>query len=412
MKISILVISLACLLSTQGLSLAQQGAAVPATPPADAPQVQQEIRDMEATLAKFPDRGTALFFLAHDYAHLGNFEKALASLKECISLEEGFDPEGDPVFRPMKDNPEFNKLIERIHQRYPAVHQAQAAFTIPEKDLVPEGLAVNSSTGDLYMGSLNLRKIVRITKTGVISDFVKAGQYDLGFVCGIKVDPADSSLWVNVCPDSGVGAELVHFDSAGKLLERFPPSTSGQHLFNDLVLRNDREIYLTDSLANRAYRFDRRSHTFTELTFPRAIYYPNGIALSDDGNWLYVADAFGILQVNLRSNNAKEVDPGPTNTVSGADGLYWYKNTLIAVQNSLGSSRIAQFRLSPDGLKVAATIILEYRSPSVTLPTTGAIYGTKFYFMSNTQVDNFKDGKIVDPAKLEPVRISVVELQH
>jgi sugar lactone lactonase YvrE len=93
----------------------------------------------------------------------------------------------------------------------------------------------------------------------------------------------------------GVGAELVDFDRVGKLLERFPPTKSGKHLFNDLVLREGREIYLTDSLANRVYRFDLRSHSFDELTFPRAIYYPNGIALSDDGNLLYVADAFGIL---------------------------------------------------------------------------------------------------------------------
>jgi hypothetical protein len=32
--------------------------------------------------------------------------------------------------------------------------------------------------------------------------------------------------------------------------------------------------------------------------------------------------------------------------------------------------------------------------------------------MSNTQVDNFKGDKIVDPAKLEPLRISVVELRN
>jgi hypothetical protein len=411
MKISIIVCCLA-FLQPQALDFAQQGAPVSESPPADASQAQQEIRDIEAILANVSDRGAALFVLAHDHAHLRNFAKALALLKECTSLEEGFDPKGDPVFVPLKDNQEFRELIKHVHRRYPAVHQSRAAFTIPEKDLIPEGLAVNSKTGILYMGSLHLRKIVKITQTGVTSDFVKAGQYDLGSVCGIKVDPADSSVWGNVCPDSGVGAELVHFDGTGKLQERYPPSTSGQHLFNDLVLRSDREIYLTDSLANRAYRFDRRSHIFTELTFPRAIYYPNGIALSDDSNWLYVADAFGILQVDLRNNKAKEVDPGPSNTVSGADGLYWYENTLVAVQNSLGSPRIAQFRLSPDGLKVTATTILEYRSPSVALPTTGAIYGANFYFMSNTQVDNFKDGKIVDPAKLEPVLISVVELQH
>jgi hypothetical protein len=165
------------------------------------------------------------------------------------------------------------------------------------------------------------------------------------------VDPADYSLWANICPDSGSGAELVHFETTAKLIERFPPPTSGQHLFNDLVLRKNDEIDLTDSLANRAYRFDRRTHAFTELALSRAIYYPNGIALSDDGNFLYVADAFGILQVDLRNNSAREVDPGPSNTVAGADGLYWWKNTLVAVQNSFGSSRIASSNSHPMALK-------------------------------------------------------------
>jgi hypothetical protein len=409
MKLSIIIF---CLASFLRLYFAQQGKTVPATPPPDAPQVQQEIREIELTLAKLPDRGAALFLLAHDYAYLGNFEKASALLKECISLDEGFNPEGDAAFRPLKDSTEFQNLIEHVHQRYPAVHRARIAFTIPEKDLIPEGLAVNSTTGVLYVGSLHLRKIVRITKTGGISDFVRAAEYDLGPVCGIKVDPSDNNLWVNICPDSGVGAELVHLSTDAKLLGRFPPSTSGRHLFNDLVLRNDREIYLTDSLANRVYRFDRRSHTFAELAFPRELYYPNGIALSDDGELLYVADAFGILQVDLGNNSAREVNPGASNTVSGADGLYWYSNTLVAVQNSLGSCRIAQFHLSPEGLKVTATTVLEYRSPLVTLPTTGAIDSSKFYFLSNTQVDNFKAEKILNPTKLEPVHISVVALQH
>jgi hypothetical protein len=61
---------------------------------------------------------------------------------------------------------------------------------------------------------------------------------------------------------------------------------------------------------------------------------------------------------------------------------------------------------------LTGTTILEYRSPAVTLPTTGAVDGSKFYFMSNTQVDNFKDGRIVDPEKLEAVRIAVSELSH
>ena len=393
------------------LASAQSNTSTPAPPP-DAAEVQQEIRQVESLLPKLPDRGAALFLLAHDYAQAGSLAKALSLLKECVSLDEGFDPEDDPAFVPLTANTEYQKIIERVHRRYPVVHRAHVAFTVPEKDLIPEGLAADSTTGALYMSSLNRRKIVKISKSSNASDFVKAGQYNLGPICGLKVDAGDGSLWANTCPDNGAGAELLHFDSAGKLVERFPPPTSGPHLFNDLVLRDNEEIYLTDSLANLTYRFDRKSHSFVEVRLYRNVYYPNGIALSGDGSLLYVADAFGIVLLDLGNHRSREVVPGPSNTVSGADGLYWYRNSLVAIQNSLGSSRIVQFRLSPDGVTVTATTILEYRSPLVMLPTTGAMVGSKFYFMSNTQVDNFKAEKILDPARLGPVQISVVELQN
>jgi len=412
MRVGILARHAASFFVYLSLASAQPNQATTPTPPSDTAELKQEIEQVEALMPTLPDRGAALFLLAHDYARMGNTAEALSSLKQCIQLEEGFDPEGDPAFEPLRSAREFQELVERVHGRYPAVHHAHVAFSVKEKDLIPEGLAVDRKSSRLYMGSLNLRKIVKITTSGDVSDFVRAGQYKLGPICGLKVDGGDASLWANTCPDNGVGAELLHFDRTGRLTERFSPPTSGQHLFNDLVLRGKDEIYLTDSLANRVYRFDHKSHRFSEVRLARGIYYPNGIALSDDGNLLYVADAFGILQINLRDGNTQEVDSGRSNTISGADGLYWYRNSLIAIQNSLGSSRVAQFRLSPDGLRVTAVITLEYRSPLVALPTTGAIHGSMFYFMSNTQVDNFKDNKIVDPAKLESVRISVVQLQH
>ncbi len=348
--------------------------------PSDAVEVEQEIQQLEAMLPQVPDRGPVLFLIAHEYAHLGRMDKALSRLRDCLALDEGFDPEEDDVFAALKADPEFNKLLRRVHRRYPAVHRARVAFTVQENDLIPEGLAANGSSV-LYMGGLNRRKIVRIAQDGRVSDFVKEGQYKLASICGLKVEPANGGLWANTCPDSGSGAELLHFDGSGKLTERYSPPTAGKHLFNDLALRSDREIFLTDSLANRVYKFDRAAHAFAEISLYRPIFYPNGIALSGDGNLLYVADAFGLVQVDLRDKSSSEVVAGTANTVSGADGLYWYKNSLVAVQNSLGSSRVAQFHLSPDGRKVVSTAVLEYRSPLVQKPTTGAIVGSKFYFM-------------------------------
>lgn len=66
---------------------------------------------------------------------------------------------------------------------------------------------------------------------------------------------------------------------------------------------------------------------------------------------------------------------------------------------------MTQFHLSPDGLRATSATILEYRSEFVASPTIGAVDGSKFYFMANTQLDNSKDGKIVDSNKSESVGI-------
>ncbi len=115
--------------------------------------------------------------------------------------------------------------------------------------------------------------------------------------------------------------------------------------------------------------------------------------------------------VDLRNDSMHEVDPGKGNTLAGIDGLYWYKNGLLAVQYGTGSHRIMRWSLSPDGQHVTSTKVLEYRTPLVSFPTTGAIAGENFYFISNTGIVNLKDDKIVDPKKLEPIHIAVVALK-
>lgn len=373
-------------------------------------EVRAEIAGTEALLPKLADRGAALYLMASDYATLGDTAKALALLKECLELGEGFDPSQDPAFAKLRANPEFRALSEKVAKQFPAVHRAQLVFTVPEKGLIPEGLAADATGHVFYMSSLNRRKVVQV-KDGVGSDFVKAGVYGLLPVIGLKIDPKDGGLWADTGTDSDGQSELVHFDSAGKLVDRFDPPTPGKHLFNDLVLRGETEIYLTDSFANVAYSFDRHAHRFTALKMSRALYYPNGITLSGDGNQLFVADAFGVLRYDLRDGSSSEVQPGTGVTLAGVDGMYWDRGWLVLVQNGIGLPRVARFQLSADGAHVTKAETLEYRSDLVELPTTGTIVQQKFYFICNTQIDNWKNEKIVDPTKLRPVRVAAVELE-
>ena len=368
------------------------------------------IHQIETRLPSLVDRGAGLFALARLYAQVGDTPKALALLKESLATGEGFDPSGSEMLAPLRSTPEFVELTEQAQKQYPAVHKARVAFTVPEKELFPEGLAYDQAKHVFYMGSMYRRKIVRITEKGEVSDFVKPDLYRLQPIGGLHVDPSDQSLWAASDPDDGHGSELYHFDAQGKLLERYSPPGVGRHDLNDLVLYHSSAIYVTDTDANRTYRFDRKTHLFTPLNLPRPQLFPNGITLSDDSTRLYIADWLGVIVMDLRDNSAHEVDPGEHNTLCGIDGLYWYKNSLIGVQ-SAGTYRVVRWFLSMDGRQVRARNTLEKGTPLVSSPTTGAIRGSKFYYMANTGIDNYDDGKIVDPAKVESVHIAVVPLE-
>ena len=246
--------------------------------PADAAEVREQIAIIEKVQPLVPDRGAVLYFLSTAKQHLGETREALSLLKECLALREGFDPSGDPAFLGLKGTKEFDELVEKVHRDFPPVAAARLAFVTEEKDLIPEGLAYDEKQNFYYVSSLNRKKIVKIDSEGRASDFVPADRYSLLPVLGIRLDPVDGTVWVDTFEDPG-RTELLHFDSAGKLLGRYAPKDSAKHGFNDLVLRRNGEVITTDSLNNQVLRFDSAFEAFTPLRAHRTLFYPNGIAL-------------------------------------------------------------------------------------------------------------------------------------
>jgi hypothetical protein len=377
--------------------------------PADAAEVREQIAIVEKLQLIVPDRGAVLYFLSTAKQHLGETREALSLLKECLALGEGFDPSGDPAFLGLKGSKEFDDLTKKVHHDFPLVASARFAFVTEEKDLIPEGLAYDEKKNLYYLSSLNRKKIVKIDSEGRVTDFVPADRYGLLPVLGIRLDPTDGTVWADSFEDAG-RTELLHFDAAGKLLGRYSPKDGAKHGFNDLALRKNGEVLTTDSLNNQVYRFDSRPQTFVPLKTHRTLFYPNGITLADDDQTLYVADAVGVVKIDLRNAESRDVDPGPHATLAGADGLYWHSGSLVAIQNGIGSPRVAAFKLSKDGNRVTQTRVLENHTQFTVLPTTGALHGNDFYFIANSQIDNLNGNKVMDVTRLAAVRIAVVRL--
>ena len=389
----------------------------PSEPPNSA-RLRNEIKTVDGLMSASPrsglaDRGAALYFLADRYLQLGDRLKALALLQRCVALDEGFDPTDDPTFASLRSDAAFRQLVEQVRRRYPPLHGAHIALTLTQKDLFPEGLAVDSTKRVFYMSNMHLKKIVKIAETGEVTDFVSPDLYDLTLVLGVHVDPADHSVWCATYPAGKNRSEIVHFDEHGQLLERYTPPGTGPHALNDLVLRDTREIYVTDTRGNRVYRFDRTLHRFTELKLSRPVFWPNGITISGDGYALYIADLLGVVRLDLNTNQSEDVVPASHDTLAGIDGLYWYRGSFVGVQYGTGANRVVRWKLSPDGRRVASSEVLERRTELVKNPTTGAILDEQFYFIADTGIDNLdSDGKIVDMTKkLEPLHIAVVSLK-
>jgi SMP-30/Gluconolactonase/LRE-like region len=349
--------------------------------------------------------------LSTDQATIGNLDKTIELAEEVAQADQGFDFPIDGIFKPLANCPDFIRIADRVRAQHPQVHRSVSAFTIDDQMLIPEGLAYDSRTQSFLMGSINKKKIVRYDRQGQLTEFVPPGRDGLAKVLGIRMDPTDGSVWVASNEDAQHAA-LFHFSPAGQFIHKYiPAETKSDHLFNDLVVCRDGDVFLTDSTANQVYKLPRGQATLVPLTTSRRLYYPNGIALSANDKSIFIADAFGLLVLDRTDSSVRPVWPGPKLTLSGFDGLYTWKDCLVGVQNSMGSPRVVIARLDATQTRAINLDVLERRTQFTQLPTTGAVVGDTFYYITNSQIDHFQNGKVLHPETLAPIVVAKVELK-
>src|SRR5262249_8799811 len=158
----------------------------------------------------------------------------------------------------------FDALVERARKKFPPVAHARLAMSIVEKDLIPEGLAFDERLGIFYMGSINRCKIVKFARDGKASDLFSGGCDHLFAIVRVRVDASDSTVWAATSDDFG-HSELIHVDLSGQMLGRFAPPLPGESAFNDLAVRKNGEVFVTDYSANRVYRFDPAKRALSDF---------------------------------------------------------------------------------------------------------------------------------------------------
>ncbi len=362
---------------------------------------------LQQTVARLPDPSRLFYRLAAARLLAGDPKGAIDALNLQVAAGIDRDPGNDPEFATLAGDPGFAKVRDRMAALRTPVVASTVAFTLPERDLLTEGIAHDPATGDFFVASVHRRKIVRHPTDGRAEDLFPSGAHGAAAILGLALDPERRLLWaISAGLPQAAGlpeperkrSALLAFDPIDGALKRRIDSPPGDHLWNDLELAPEGAVYVSDVSTLSVVKItpDGQIRTVVEGHGLRS---PGGLALSRDGTTLYVADwAYGLAAVDVASGGLAWLAPPPGATVLGVDGLRRDGNALIGIQNGVAPARITRFELAPDGRSIVSARVLERAVPGWDEPTLGVIVGRDLYYVSNSHWPRFGDDGAAPPA--------------
>ncbi|MBZ5573993.1 MAG: hypothetical protein LAO09_19180 [Acidobacteriia bacterium] len=388
--------------------------------PTTSPQVDSEIAKLQRLTKIQTTDPVLLYNLAADFAAKCDRATTLNLLGKVAAAGGGLDPAEYRGFAFLKDSADFKAIVAQVRATNSPRIQSAPAFLIKEPDLFPEGMAYARCSGRVYAGSVK-RKIVWTDKTRTVHDLVKPSEDGLGYVAGLHVDEARKELWAvssrfgNAPEIASAIQGLFKYDLvSGKRVAKFAaPNSSGGFLNDVTVVSSTGDAFVTDTLEGSVYSTVKGSQVLQTFLPPGSIPGANGIALSDDERTLFVAGDFGIYRVDLATKAFKMLAKSEGVIDASIDGLYFYRQSLVGIQNGIHPGRVVRFYLDPGLARITRREILETYNPLFENPTTGGLDGDSFLFMANPQLHKWTPGKPSPPAaRLQDIRILRIALDH
>lgn len=391
-------------------ALAQQGAA---WRPVDAATGQiADIAELEQLARDFPDSASVRLRLFNAQLAAGEAAAALTSLAWLEARGHVFS---------QRAQAQIPDLIGAAH--------AEAARAL----LRPTAEVIAASTEfDQLSGAAGLVESVLVLPEGkgaIASSvsrravFVRAPGSDwrermvpgANALSGLALAPDGGTVWVASANIDGApdGAErfagLIGLN--GNAANPQHISAPGGVTVSDIVVGPDGTIFASDPVGGGIYHARPDAAQLTELVAPGTFRSPQGLAVSADGQELYVSDyRYGLAMIDLASGTVSRLAIDVAAALDGIDGLWRYRNGLIAVQNGTAPMRISSFALSADGTRIIGHRVLEQAHPEWTEPLGGSIVGDTLYYVATGQWDRYDKGALREGTAASPTVIRSLPL--
>lgn len=289
-------------------------------------------------------------------------------------------------------------LNARFDENIGAVATSEAFMSSPVEHRLIEGLAVHPESLELFGTSVVDRRLVRLhPRDGAIGlEVVGAGS-----LLGAAFDPRSRRLWVasavlDQTPKTGAPfSGLLSVDLSDPARPLRIPAPPGATL-GDVAVAGDGTVYASDGLKGAVYACRPGCSALETVIPPGRLFSAQGMAVSRDQKWLYVADRrYGIAAFERSSGRIARVAGAADMMLDGIDGLVAHGRDLVATQTAYAPQRIIRLRLSRDGLRVRKLDLLERANPEWGEITLAAVAGDRLLYVAGAQWERFGEGGAV-----------------
>ena len=362
-----------------------------------------------------PNHPTITEGLVRGYALTGRKTRSIQHLRKLLMMDATFEFQEDSDLKSIVGSRGYQGVVNLKRLLLNPEVNDELYRTIETDSLHVEGLVILDN-GDLLLSSVHQKKIVRVDSAGNITDLLETPYSALG----MKVDTHTGFLWVATAAmpemlgfeeeDRGHSVIFQIDIESGNVKQAM--SFEEEEMYGDLVLDSLSRIWLTNSQTPYLSRDNTEdvqsygSFVRKQMDLSGTHFNLQGLTLNEDESALYFADyQSGLYRMRVADDHVDEVLANSDFLLKGIDGLYYYKNSLIAIKNGVKPNQVVQYYLDEEGLNIIGRRVINRGGAGLGEPTLGQIKEGYFYYIANSPWGAYNEDGRLQMEKVSPLQI-------
>lgn len=299
---------------------------------------------------------------------------------------------------PLRQHRLYTHLVDLMREAGQPFGRFDTLADLPSELAMPEALAFDAATDRLFVGSLRDGSVHLLGSDGEWSVFASPDKVEgMAGVFGLALDSERGHVWVatgqvpqfaGFDPQAAIKTALIKLDleSGERLATHVIGDSALSHLLGSVIVAADGTVFAADTHNPLLFRLRPGAEELELMFGSQNLSSFRGLALSGDDGLLYVADyEQGIYIIATDdSRRAWQLAVPETLNVGGVDGLYWWKQHLILIQNGISPQRVLRLQLGADGLGVTAVAPVLAALEIFDTPTFGTMDGSRLMLFSGS----------------------------